>query len=127
MKTTPLIVFTTIAFLTSSCSVMMAAKQEGVELGELQQCTTRECFLSYNPEIIDKGQVEDGSYYETYKYRQRTGSIARAVMHGVLDLATLGLWEIAGTPIEGAKQKGKYIVITVYYNPDNTVKKVVLK
>jgi hypothetical protein len=36
-------------------------------------------------------------------------------MHGVLDVATWGLWEVAGTPMEGAFDKDKYYGIKVKF------------
>jgi hypothetical protein len=38
-------------------------------------------------------------------------------MHGLLDVATLGIWEVAGTPMEGAYDKDKYYAIRVTYEP----------
>ncbi|HYA76272.1 MAG TPA: hypothetical protein VED83_05120 [Burkholderiaceae bacterium] len=43
------------------------------------------------------------------------GSTGRAVMHGLLDVATLGIWEVAGTPIESSYDKEKYYAIRVTY------------
>jgi hypothetical protein len=39
-------------------------------------------------------------------------SAGRAVAHGVMDVLTLGIWEIAGTPIE------KYQATVVYDDQD---------
>ncbi len=38
-------------------------------------------------------------------------------MHGLLDVATLGVWEVAGTPIEATKDK-KYVTVTATYKAD---------
>jgi len=36
-------------------------------------------------------------------------------MHGLLDVATLGIGEVAGTPIESSYDKEKYYAIRVTY------------
>ncbi len=41
-------------------------------------------------------------------------------MHGLLDVATFGIWEVAGTPIEG-KKRGGFYVFKVEYDNDGTV------
>ena len=46
----------------------------------------------------------------------------RALGHGALDLFTLGLWEIAGTPIEA--MQGETYTLTVEYDKSDKVPKV---
>jgi hypothetical protein len=56
-------------------------------------------------------------------YRYEVGnepSAGRAAGHAVLDVLTLGLWEIAGTPIE-AVQGEKYTATIVYDGNDKVV------
>ncbi len=45
-------------------------------------------------------------------------------MHGLLDVATIGLWEVAGTPMEGAMGKKKYYGIRVTFDENENVKKM---
>jgi len=48
-------------------------------------------------------------------------------MHGVLDVAELGIWKIAGTPIEASKGKKNYFAAKITYKADNeTIEKVEL-
>jgi len=47
-------------------------------------------------------------------------------MHGVLDVFTLGLWEVAGTPIEGAKGKKEMYSIRIYYKDGEEIQRVEL-
>jgi hypothetical protein len=57
----------------------------------------------------------NGRRLETYEYK--TGdkpSPWRAVVHGVLDLSTLGIWEIIGTPIE--MSQGEKVQVSVEYD-----------
>lgn len=49
-------------------------------------------------------------------------SAGRAAGHAVMDLLTLGLWEIVGTPIEGVT--GDEFTVTVEYGKDDKVTKV---
>ncbi|MBW7897419.1 hypothetical protein B188_04730 [Candidatus Brocadiaceae bacterium B188] len=59
----------------------------------------------------------DGRRVDVYQYEiGNEPSAGRAVGHAVLDVFTLGLWEIAGTPIE-ALQGNKY-EMTVTYRDD---------
>ena len=114
-------------FMFAACSVYMAAKKQGVRFEELSQCKTKGCLQAKGAIPIGSKKNKDGVLVETYKVQKPTGSTARAVMHGVLDIATLGIWEIAGTPIEGAKGKKGYISIKVYFeNDDDTIQKVEL-
>jgi hypothetical protein len=46
--------------------------------------------------------------------------VGRAVFHGAADVLTLGLWEVAGTPIE-AVADGTPIKVEVYYDEKNCV------
>lgn len=127
MKTILFMVIVVSFFLLTSCSVYMAAKKKGVSIEEISQCKTKSCLHSKGATLIDSKRNEDGILIETYKVRKPTGSTARAVMHGVLDVATLGVWEVVGTPIEGVKGKEEYISIRVYFESDDeTIKNVEL-
>ncbi len=118
-----LLIFT---FMLTSCSVYMAAKKEGASIEEIQQCKTRTCLIAKGAEPISSEKNGEGELIETYKVRSKKGSAARAAMHGLLDVATLGIWEVAGTPIEGAKGKKKFFAIKVYYDQKENIKKVEL-
>jgi hypothetical protein len=74
-------------------------------------------------EIIDKKDEINGEYTEISKAiaRKSDATYARAVGHGVLDVMTLGLWEVAGTPIEGSLSNDKeYIVAKATYSNKST-------
>jgi hypothetical protein len=98
---------TTFVFFTiflSSCSVYKAASNEGITVSDINKCKTKGCFLSHGMDILDRHQEDNGKYIETYRAIARKSGLnyLRAAGHGVLDVATLGVWEVAGTPIEGA-------------------------
>ena len=100
------------------CSVGMAARTGGVKTEVVTQCQARDCFLTQDTvEILETVSNESGGVSETYRFQLKRGSAGRAAMHGLLDVATLGIWEVAGTPIEATKKK-KYIVITANYAED---------
>lgn len=115
-----------LAFITNGCSVFMAARKSGTSIEEAQQCRTRGCLIAKEGvTVIDSKENEEGELiYEDYRIEKKRGSTARAVMHGILDVATYGIWEVAGTPIEGAKGKKKTVAIRVYYDKNKNIEKV---
>lgn len=112
------------SFLTSGCSVYMAAKgNNGTDLDEITECKTRGCLIAAGAQPMGAQKDKNGELSsETFRIIKPTGSAARAAMHGVLDLATFGIWEVAGTPIEGYLGKEESIAIKVNYEHDgNTI------
>ncbi len=63
-----------------------------------------------------------GVFHEVYQGEARKSGVtyARAGGHAFLDVCTLGLWEIIGTPVEGAlsNNRGFWVVKASYANPD---------
>ncbi|WP_417905051.1 hypothetical protein [Candidatus Tisiphia endosymbiont of Micropterix aruncella] len=107
-----------IMLILSSCSVYKAASNEGITVSDITKCQTKGCFLSHGMEIVDRHQEEDGKYMETYRAMARKSGLnyLRAAGHGVLDVVTLGVWEVAGTPVEGAISNNRgYITARVTY------------
>jgi len=49
-------------------------------------------------------------------------SIGRATGHAVMDLLTLGIWEVVGTPIEGFA--GETLTLQIEYDEEDKVKSV---
>ncbi len=110
--------FCALCLSLSACSVVMASMSGGVNPKKLSQCHTRSCLIAAGATPISK---QNGG--ETFRATMPTGSAARAAMHGVLDVGTLGLWEVAGTPIEAVKGKKTGYVINVKYAEDgNSIK-----
>jgi hypothetical protein len=107
-----------IMLILSSCSVYKAASNEGISVSDITKCQTKGCFLSHGMEIVDRHQEENGKYMETYRAMARKSGLnyLRAAGHGVLDVVTLGVWEVAGTPVEGAISNNRgYITARVTY------------
>ena len=112
--------------LFSSCSVIMAAKKEGVSINRVQSCCTRNQLLGCGAVILSSTSDEYGQIVEEYRFERERGSAVRAIMHGALDLCTGGLWELVGTPIEVCVDNKEYFVIRVFYHADETVSQVEL-
>jgi hypothetical protein len=102
--------------LLSGCSVGMAMSgKPDPNLGAVHVGAIRgEVELQLGPPI--QTAASDGDQ-RTDVYQYETGnepSPGRAIGHGVMDFLTLGLWEIAGTPIEGFQ--GETHRITIAYD-----------
>lgn len=110
----------------TSCSVIMAAKKEGTSIDKVQACRSRGQFLSYGAVIVSSERMPSGELVETYQFQKEKGSAARALMHGALDIGTLGLWEAIGTPIEACVDEKSYFSIRVYYDENELSKKIEL-
>lgn len=113
------------SLLLSSCSVMMASKMNGLDLDSIQNIHSRAQLIAL-ADPIEHVETETGEIIETYKILEQKGSIARAFMHGMLDLGTGFLWEFAGTPIESALTQKKYISFKVTFDSDEQIKKIEL-
>lgn len=62
-----------------------------------------------------------------FSFKQGYGKAAkfgRAMKHGVADIATLGLWEIIGTPVESAFD-GNNVAYQITYDENDNVKNVI--
>ena len=90
-----------LALLLSACSVVMATQsREGSNLTAVNQGASRGEVERVLGAPIETTDTSEGRWY-TYRYvKAKRASAGRAIAHGALDVVTLGLWEIAGTPIE---------------------------
>lgn len=104
----------------AGCSVYQASSDDGISPFTVIQCKDRNELLSSGMQLISERTLPNGKFLETYRgIASKSGvNYLRALGYGVLDVATLGLWEVAGTPIEGAiTTRGKrYIVATLLYS-----------
>ena len=121
-----LLVLVCLAVVTTSCSVCMAARKEGVDISKVQACTTRGQILAYGVTVISSERTSEGNLVEVYQIQKPRGSAARAFMHGALDVSTFGLWEVIGTPIEACADQKEYIMVRVYYNCQEIVQSIQL-
>ncbi len=105
---------------------MMASNRGGADLASVQSFPTRMELLAAGAEPIDSTSLEDGTRVETLRILKKHGSVARAFMHGLLDLSTGFLWEFAGTPIESSLNQKKYYSVRVTFDQDDRVRKMEL-
>lgn len=113
-----LIAALTILLALPACSVGMAAA--GKEDPNLAACHTGATKLEVERELgapKSSRVFTDGSSECVYEYELgNEPSTGRAVLHGGMDVLTLGLWEVVGTPVEATM--GEKYEMTVEYDPD---------
>lgn len=115
------ILLTLSILLFTGCSVYMAGDRSGTDIASVQKCNTRIQFINLGAQILSSERLENGNLVEIYQIKAEKGSAVRAVMHGLLDLSTGFIWELAGTPIEASLNKDQFITVKVTYGPDDTV------
>ena len=107
------------------CSVGMAisgkpepnltAVKEKVKRGEVE--------LNIGSAPVKSISLPNGRMLCVYKYETgNTPSPGRAVFHSLMDVLTLGVWEVIGTPVEGFTGDTRYVSIT--YDSDDRVAEV---
>ena len=113
-----------LALVLSGCSVGMAMSgSKAPDLGHVKVGATRgEVELQMGPPI--KTNIDElGRRIDIYEYEiGNEPSPGRAVGHAAMDVLTLGIWEIVGTPVEGFT--GEKYHLTVTYSAEDTVEKV---
>ena len=92
-----------LAISVSGCSVFMAAKQpEKKDISLLKEGVSRAVLISeFGAPVVS--EYKNDKRFEIFKFVQgySTGAKAgRAFFHGAASVATLGLWELVGTPAE---------------------------
>ena len=113
-----------LATISSGCSVFMAMKgKQDPNMAAIHIGQDRSLV------ILNLGQPSKTVMMENLKadvFRLERGNApsgGRALAHGALDLFTLGLWEVAGTPIEA--MQGEKFVLTIEYDEKDKVRKVI--
>lgn len=103
------------------CSVFMAASgDDDPQMHMVQRGAPRYVVEGELGPAVSETTDEDGNTVCTYKVEVgNESSGARAGMHAVLDILTIGIWEVVGTPIEATQ--GDIVEATVTYGSDNTV------
>lgn len=116
-----------VAMAVSGCSVHMAATGPGKkDLDVLQPSTHRDVVRAELGAPLSTGRDDDGNDYDVFSFVQGSGPLVRTlktVFYLTADIFTLGLWEVIGTPLEGAS-RGTKMSTTVTYGPDLRVVKV---
>jgi hypothetical protein len=106
----------------SGCSVGMALSgSENPDLGAIRVGASRGEVELHLGSPIKSTLLEDGRRADIYAYEiGNEPSGGRAAGHAVMDVLTLGIWEVVGTPIEGV-QGEKYNATIVYDENDRVV------
>ncbi len=120
------VVFSIVLFLSSGCSVFMAANQPDKKNVDLFTVGTQRSLLIAEYGAPTESEIRDGKDYDTFRFVQgySTGTkVGRAVFHGVADVLTIGLWEVVGTPAE-AIFDGQQMAYEVSYDEENRVDQV---
>lgn len=117
-----------LAFSVSGCSVFMAAKQpEKKDISLLKEGVSRAVLISeFGAPVIS--EYKNDKRFEIFKFVQgySTGAKAgRAFFHGAASVATLGLWELVGTPAE-ITFNGDEMAFQVSYDENDRVDEVKL-
>ena len=113
--------YATLYLTLGGCSVGMAMSgKKDPNLGAFRVGSTRgEVELQLGSPISTTTTTE-GRRVDLYEYEiGNEPSGGRAIAHGVMDVLTLGLWEIIGTPIEGFQ--GSKHRLTVTYDQEDRV------
>lgn len=103
------------------CSVMMAASgSDNPDIGAVRQDATRGEVELHLGKPVSATTLANGHIINVYEYEiGNEPSAGRAIGHGVMDVLTLGVWEIIGTPVEGFQ--GDKRSIQVEYNVNDVV------
>ncbi len=105
----------------AGCSVGMALSgKKDPNLGAFRVGSTRgEAELQLGSPISSV-TTPDGGRTDIYEYELgNEPSAGRAIGHGIMDVLTLGLWELVGTPIEGFT--GSTHRISIVYGRDDRI------
>lgn len=88
---------------TTGCSVVMASKQPTKKNTQMiQQGLSRSMVIAEFGAPVTS-EYKNGKRHEIYTFTQGYSTISkvgRAFWHGAADVATIGLWELFGTPTE---------------------------
>ena len=109
--------------LMPACSVGMAMKGTpepnvgGLNIGQHRDIVLLNLGQPTRTTADASGRTD---YFELERGNQ--SSAGRALGHAAMDVLTLGIWEIVGTPIEGFT--GDQFVLTVQYDMNDKVTKI---
>ena len=121
-------VFSALAML-SGCSVYMAANQPPKKDTTVLLRGTPRTELIRVLGVPTATNETNGIHSDIFTFKQgysKTTKILRSVSHATLDIVTLGLWEVAATPIE-AINNGDDFHAEVTYDKDDKVSDVVMR
>ena len=123
----PVVTVLALAWLLSACSVGMALSgSDNPDLGAVKVGASRGEVEMHLGSPKNSATLADGGRTDIYEYEiGNEPSAARAIGHGAMDVMTLGLWEVIGTPIEGVQ--GERYHATITYGSDDKVVEIKTK
>ena len=123
-----IVIFLFLVFLLSvnfvGCSISRALNQpDKKDISVLKVGTHRDLVIAELGSPTLTRVDEKGNEYDIYSFIQgfsKGNKVARAFGHGVVDVFTLGLWEVLANPIEGIAS-GKKVKIKITYDKEKKV------
>ena len=125
-----LILVATVSILAlgqTGCSAVMAAKQPPKKdlsvfaAGMPRSAILAEIGAPISSEAKESKRIDVYSFNQGYSTANR---VSRTLFHGLADVATLGLWEVIGTPAE-ATFGGKKTAFEITYDNNDRVEGIV--
>jgi hypothetical protein len=110
----------------SGCAAVMAARQPGKkDLAVLAAGTPRTHVIAeFGPPVWT--DLRGGQSTDIFAFKQgytKPVKAARALLHGAADVATFGLWEVVGIPVETLAD-GADMQLEVHYDAEDRVASV---
>jgi len=127
MKKLVLILFLILfPLLLHSCSVGMALSGQEQKDTSVFYYGAHRSFVHAKTGLPSHAiQDKDGKWIDTYLIiTGNEPSAGRAIGHGVMDVLTLGLWEVIGTPIEAVAGGEEHDRFVLYYDEEDKIEKV---
>lgn len=116
-----------VMLILSGCSVYLANSRKTGDVNMMFACRTRTCLLTQGAQPIQCKRAKSGELTkELLKAHKPHNSVARASVNGMMDLYTLGLWELIATPVEIAtlERQGIYFFQVDYTKDGETIQKM---
>ena len=109
-----LLIIFLIAPLLNACSVGMALNGEkDPDLSVVKKGASRTEVEFQLGQPVETQAADPGKTKAKYQYSLGTEpSAGRAIAHGAMDVLTLGLWEVVGTPVEAINGNNYELWIT---------------
>jgi hypothetical protein len=107
----------------TGCSVGMAMSgKPDPNISTLSKGQSRDIVLLNLGQPSNTATTQTGRVDVFHLERGNQQSVGRAVGHAVMDVLTIGMWEVVGTPIEAFS--GNKFTVTVEYDQEDAVTKV---
>ena len=114
-------------FLLPACSTVAAADKTGEKVDNVVACETSACLkVLRTAEVVDEKQLANGDTEYLFRIQRRQGSYLRALAYGGAAVMTLGLSEVAFTPLEGALQNENQMAVEAVCDANDQCHRMVI-